>query len=449
MVAAHELLLLRWNANLTRGPHDEPLISPLFVAEQGPGIRIADVRPRDEATGVLGYIPGSEFCGLERLERLTQESTSGAPLVLVSATGGAAANVARRLAELGMQNVAAMAGGIAAWRGLGISTSRDPDGVLDAIPDAAGTSAEDGPFTLERVREHVGNPRAVRWIKLPSLIAQWRMSCIDGRDERGVVGSPGGDGGEFLLGLAAIESATGRKLDEETVTRGLLAHLDTFGHFYKHTDAHALEALIGALQTDDRLASAVSGLARPEQWFEFLRDPAPEFRDALLEHLVEPDHIGCGHIRLMVQHSEEYGTRRELVISFLRAFFRLWWAGAPELELTLLPGHHGEGAVVNVRLAEGVWGLSRIPLVSPACGGQQMFINHPEVSSFLRRATVQYLVKGSGPLGIEPSQESELQAAIDELAARQMGVTVGYLAKGLPVFDVVFSADGSFDVRSQ
>jgi hypothetical protein len=148
----------------------------------------------------------------------------------------------------------------------------------------------------------------------------------------------------------------------------------------------------------------------------------------------------------MLQHSAEYGTRRELVLSFLRAFFRLWWEGAPETELVVLPGDHREAAVLNVRLAEEVWGLSRVPLISPACGGRQMFVNHPDVASFLRRATVQALVRGGGPLSVGTVQEDMLQAAIDELAARQLGVTIGYLAKGLPVFEVVFAADGSFDV---
>ena len=40
----------------------------------------------------------------------------------------------------------------------------------------------------------------------------------------------------------------------------------------------------------------------------------------------------------------------------------------------------------------------------------------------------------------------KLQEAIDDLAERQLAVTVGYLAKGLPIFDIVFSADGTFEV---
>jgi rhodanese-related sulfurtransferase len=446
MVVAPKIFDLRWSASLTRDTHDAPLIPPLFVAEQGPGVEIADIRSPEDATGVLGYIPGGSFPGVERLRQLARETAITSPLVIVCATGDASAKVARQLEELGVKHVAAMAGGLAGWRSVGLCTSRDPTGVRDVIHHSADPGAGSGPLKLERVREHIGDPRSVRWINLASMIAHGRLSCIDGRDERGVVGAPGGDGGEFLLTLAAIERATGRRLDEETATRGLLSRLDTFGDFYMHTDLHAFDALTGALQADSRVQSAVAGCTCPEEWIEFLRNPPPELRETLLEHLLDPAHIGCGHIRLMLQKSDEYGIRRELVLSFLCAFYRLWWGGSPELGLTVLPGDHEEGAVVNVRLAEEVWDLSRVPLISPACGGQQMFVNHPDVSSFLRRRTVQSFVREAGPLTVEPSREGTLQRAVDELAARQLGATVGYLAQGLPVFEVVFAKDGSFDV---
>jgi rhodanese-related sulfurtransferase len=445
MITAPELLRIRWNKNLTRNAAGAPLIAPLFAAEQGPAIQIADIRSLDKATGVLGYIPGSAFTDVERLEKLAREATVTAPLVLVSASGDTAAKFAQQLEQRGMQNVAAMSGGLAAWRDLGLGTSRDAAGVREKFQRVA--EAESGSLTLEHIREHIGDPRSVRWIKLASMIAHGRISCIDGRDERGVVGSPGGDGGEFLLFLAAIEQATGGKLDDATVQQGLLAHLDTFGHFCVHTDVHAFENLTRALLADQRLHAVVAGLTEPEEWAAFLHKPAPELRDALLEHLVDPAHIGCGHIRLMLQHSDEYGVRPELVLAFLRAYYRLWWEGAAELQLTTLPGGHEEGAVVNIRLAEDVLSLSNIALISPQCGGQQMFVNHPDISAYLRQATVRYLARGVGPLSVAPAQEGELQAAVDELAARQMTATLGYLAKGLPVFEVIFSADGSFDVR--
>ena len=64
-------------------------------------------------------------------------------------------------------------------------------------------SAQDDGISLAHVEQHIGDPRNVRWIKLASMVSFGHCSCIDGRDERGVVGTLGGDAGEFLLSLAA------------------------------------------------------------------------------------------------------------------------------------------------------------------------------------------------------------------------------------------------------
>ena len=71
------MLLLRWGENVTRDSDNAPLVSPAFIADQGPGVQIADIRPREAATGVLGYIPGSLFSGIAQLEKLAQEGGVG------------------------------------------------------------------------------------------------------------------------------------------------------------------------------------------------------------------------------------------------------------------------------------------------------------------------------------------------------------------------------------
>lgn len=446
MLTSSALLRHRWRVHLERGLLDAPLISPLFVAEQGPAVQIADIRDPGEAIGVLGYVPGSCFPGIQGLESL-QRDAEDPPLVLVSATGNSAAVVARRLELAGQRHVAAMQGGVTAWRGLGLSTSRDPEGITTELLAAPEVQAAGGPLTADLVRAHIGDPRSVRWIKLPALISHGRLSCIDGRDERGVIGAPGGNGGEFLLTLAAIEATTGEALSPEAVEAGLLSHIDTFGNFHVHTDVTAFEALIADLETLPELQETAADLSGIEEWSAWLRNAPAELHEDLLARLLEPAHIGCGHIRLMLERSDRYGIRRELVESFLRTFYRVWWAGAPELSLSVLPGDHSEGAVVNVRLAAETWGLSRVPLISPACAGRQIFVNHPDISAYLRHRTVELLTRENGPLAVGPALATQLQDAFDELAARQLSATAEALAKDLPIFDVVFSGDGAFEVR--
>jgi hypothetical protein len=215
-----------------------------------------------------------------------------------------------------------------------------------------------------------------------------------------------------------------------------------------HTDGHAFDALTESVRADSRLQAMVAHISEPEDWGRFLIRPPEEALDALEEHMTNPAHVGCGHLRLMLEHSDDYGIRCELVVSFIRAFCRLWWAGAPELSLSLLSGGHQEGAVVNVRLEEDLFGLSRIPLLSPACGAGQMFVNHPGVSSYLRQAVVEFHKRGLGGLMMDDGQGGDFEAAFGELAERHIERTVGTLAQGLPVYDIEFSRDGSFDVRA-
>ncbi len=433
----------RWDAVVERDADGAPLLPPLFVLRQGPDVRVVDLRPADEAAGALGYIPGSVFISVDRIEPLARDASDDLPVVLVSRTGRDAATAALRLQRGGMRYVAAMAGGLASWRRLGFGTSRDPAGVTDRWrPTPAATQGE-GTASLEQVRTHIGDPRSIRWVKLASLATFKSFSCIDGRDERGLIGTPGGDAGEFLLSLAAVERVTGATLDEQTVEHALLAHLDAFGDFSRHCDAHAFEKLLTALRGDARMDAAIDGGGVKSA--DDLRRLPVEVHPAVLEHLLNPDHLGCGHVRLMLQKSDEYGIRAELVESFLRAFMRLWWAGAPELDITVLQGEHEETAIVNVRLDEKPWSLTRVPLVSPTCAGNQVFVNHPDIANHLRRGVVEFHRRGLGPVTVDDG--AALQAAIDELAVQQLTSTVGYIAKGLPIYDVVFSRDGTYTLQ--
>lgn len=439
----HRMLRLRLEADLERDADGAPLLSPLFVLHQGPDVRVVDLRPAEEAGGALGYIPGSVFISIDRLELLARDTPDDLPVVLVSRTGRNAAKAALRLQRSGLRYVAAMTGGLVRWRGLGFGTSRDPAGVSNALEAKTAAGPTDRPLSLEQVRDHVGDPRNVRWVKLASMATYGSFSCIDGRDERGVIGTPGGDAGEFLLSLAAVEHATGSTLDEAAVQQALLARIDTFGGFSRHCDEQNFNTLTAALRGDPRIGEA-AGRTEVES-YEFLRRPPEHVRETLLEHLLNPDYLGCGHVRLMLVQSSEYGIRGELVESFLRSFYRLWWEGAPELALTILPGQHNEAAVVNVRLEDELWGMSRIPLVSPTCSESQMFVNHADVANYLRQRVVEFHLRGLGPVPVADGEA--LQKATEDLATRQLTQTVGQLAKGLPIYDLVFSRDGSYEVR--
>lgn len=279
----------------------------------------------------------------------------------------------------------------------------------------------------------MGHPTHARWVKLSSLLINGKRSCVDGRDEQGVIGTPGGDSGELLLALAALEEVTGTKLSPNAVEGMLRGEIDTFGPFYLHTDTHAFHQLTEAISKDPALAPHVSGFKSDEQWHAFLDAPPRELWPRLIEQLTVSTHLGCGHIRLMMQHPEEYGIRSEMVKSFLSAFHRLRWQGSPDLELVTLDGTHEEVAVLNVYADTELWDFAPIPLVSPAVGASQVFINHPQVAQRHREHYVDFL-KRLPPLSQMPDKVEAFRKALHELANRQLGRTLHYLAKGLPIY---------------
>jgi rhodanese-related sulfurtransferase len=418
-----------------------------FVASQGPAVRLIDIRDPQDFIGPLGYIPGSDWIPHERIASLPERLGPESPLVVVSRHGERASAVARMLEGRGLRHVAALAGGIAQWLSFGFSTTRDPAildrcDVLRPIEPPSLATTEGPSLAIEHVDEHLGDPRSVRWIKLAALVLHAHLSCIDGRDDRGVVGTPGGDAGQFLLALAAIERTLQRPLDSETIAALLERRIDTLGGFYMHTDHHAMDRAAEAMRGDPRLERALADHQDPRDFRQFLRRPPLLLRDAVLEHLCQSSAIGCGHIRLMHELSADYQVRSALVLDFLRAFFHARWEGAFRAEYESLHGRHGERAVLNTRIEGKIQPFSQIPLVAPSAFGCQMFINHPQVSEYLLRLLVDFLLL-QGDLIPEFAMSDLrpiLHMEVASLHAVHVKNSLGHLAKGLPIYDVIFEA---------
>lgn len=440
---------INWLAHVERSPGGVPLVGPDFVAKQGRKVRLIDVRGEDELTGVLGYIHGSDWLPAADILSLVERVDRDDPIVLISAGEERSGAAALALEKAGLRFVAALHGGIIAWRNDGYTTARDPSirdrkGKVRSIEEPFDPSPDD--VTAEEIEAHVGDPLSVRWIKLPALLVRGLVSCVDGRDDSGVIGSPGGDAGEFLVGLRALETLLRRELNDAEVATLLARRNDAFGRFYMHTDLHAANATISALRADPRLTAAVKAVPDDQEWRAFERKVPAALRPALLEHILEPAHIGCGHLRNELTNPKEYATREGLVRGVLRAVHAARWAGDPDMEYVPLSGGHTERAVVNVRIAGPLLPFSKIPLVSPSVGQAQVFIHHPRITSYLRRQLAAFLAVQTDitRASIDPNW---LHEEMVRVGAIQLSKTLGALAKGLPVYDVVFHGEDRVEVR--
>jgi hypothetical protein len=116
------------------------------------------------------------------------------------------------------------------------------------------------------------------------------------------------------------------------------------------------------------------------------------------------------------------------------------------MELVPLVGGHTERAVVNVRIAGSLLPFSRIPLVSPAVGAAQVFVHHPRITSYLRKQLAQFLALQTDVTRLSIDADW-LHEEMVRVGAIQLSQTLGALAKGLPIYDVVFHGESRVEVR--
>ena len=426
------LFRIQWNAAQRELDLRGPVLAPEVVAVFTRRVMVVDVR-----TEAQRHIPGSRLVPAPQLDAWSESLDKDIPIVLVDGDGTASPGLAMALRERGHSMVAGLDGGIRRWRRLGFLTRPGPP--AEKPVESAAFSGEMG---VEAIQAHIGNAPNIRWIPMAALQLHGLQSCVDGRDEQGVVGTPGGDAGEFVLALAAYESASGNQLSPEQVAHLLNQRLESFGRFYLHTDLHALDVLTEALRADSVIGPKVAPIDGAADWSQFLKSPPSELQDRLVGIFQEANHVGCGHLKLILNNSESYAVRQGLAKSVIAAFFRAHWADHPDVQFTPLAGAHTEAAVVNICLPRGCNPYSHVPCIAPQIAGSSLFVNHPEVTVRLRQSLSQFVAEKLD------SDASRLAAVQAELGDQQMGLTLGALAAGLPIFNVAFDDNHDYRVEA-
>jgi rhodanese-related sulfurtransferase len=417
----------------SRAPSGAHEVDAQWLAQNRCAVRIVDLRQREELEGELGRIDGAEWVPLERLEEVASTWSAEGPVVLVDRSGRRAARAQSALEAAGLRRVASLTGGMLAWRDEGwpVVSGALPAPTSDPTPST-------GVIARDPVATRLADPRRIQWVPISAILGGGSEQCIDGRAEGPVVGTPGGDAGELVLALSAFEHTARRSVPDAAVAPMLAAYAQGFGRFYVHTDTHALARLGEALAVDARFAPLTAeGPPDPARVEALVRRPPPELEEALLAQLVQSDHVGCGHLRLMLEHPSEYGVRRELVEAVLRESFRLGWSHPELLSFAVLEGEHEESAVARVWLDRPVHTYTRVPTFpSTGPGEASVFVAHPEVSAFLRAELGSFLLENASTLGVRAPELEPFHHELDALAARQIAATLRHLARELPVYDV-------------
>ncbi len=406
-----------------RAPSGAREVDAHWLAAHQCEVHVVDVRAREELGPPIGHVEAAEWIPLDQLEARAAGWPSDEPVVLVDRSGRRATLAATRLEALGIHEVASLTGGLLAWRAAGLPVVLS---VPPGEPHAPATSASIA--IADPVRTRLEDPSRIEWVSVASMIGAGSEHCIDGRAGGPVVGTPGGDAGELTLALGAVEHAAHAEVPLGAIETLVRRYAASFGRFYLHTDQGALARLDARLAADAR-ATSLRGSVPIE---ELVRHPPRELESELASLLAQPEYVGCGHLRLLLEHPEEYGVRRELAEAVIRATHRLRFEHPDLVDYEVLEGEHEERAVVQVFLDRPVHPYSRVPTFPFREGDlAAFFVSHPEVSAYLRGELGSFLVEHERDLALTHREgrhrsldRERLERELRALADRQIRATL-------------------------
>ena len=254
--------------------------------------------------------------------------------------------------------------------------------------------------------------------------------CLDGRITDPILGTPGGDAGEFVLGLLVYEDMSGKELDLESV--------ETYLHEY----LRCMDATKLYMCTDDHAISHIEKELAIENLDIF--SPRPSIKDQVLNAVSEPENVGDSHLRLMLQYPDLYSINPKVVQNFLKAFYKLLWddenALSDTLYLEVLPGNHNETAFLDVRTNEECNFEQVAPLMTPREGGpqnQSIFINHLDSVS-IRRAQIAQFFAEKIARNRDGITADKMHSRMNHHGLFFLDVTGSYIAKDLPFYTSSF-----------
>lgn len=242
------------------------------------------------------------------------------------------------------------------------------------------------------------------------------FSCLDGRYSRPILGTPGGDFGEFLLALSVAEISMNKNITEARLVEVLREYLGFGGPddvvLYHCQDEDAVSHLAQFLEVDGQTGRVV-GLN--------LQEPPSKLQAAILKELKHPQNHGDYFVKSVLENPDDFYVRPGLIHSWIRAFYTVWWdkttidksgyAYSRRIKVDVLQGKPKEKAWINFQANAHCEDENMAPAFAPK---RKVFANHPRAVSVLRRKISSFLAERFST-GMSADQ---FLAAVDRMGAR-------------------------------
>jgi hypothetical protein len=285
-------------------------------------------------------------------------------------------------------------------------------------------TAETPVIGVQDIRDSFEQLASLEW----AHVMQASFSSFDGRNEEKILGTPGGDMGEFIQAIAAFTKVTGKTLSADEVQRVLERYLRTMtrSKFSYETDEKAYIRLAVATGCKNLHVADMGGMKRK--------------KEAYLAQLAVPEHIGDPFIRFLAQNHTELDMPLEVLHNSLAAYHKVLWT-SPSLLATKLcyvevkGAPNREQALIHVRAGQFCVDQGLAPLLSPqlTCPAP-VFINHVDFVRLYRRELVSVLTDNDE----SRDKARDVLATFNQIAEQNLDKFWADYGAGLPVYTVEF-----------
>ena len=285
--------------------------------------------------------------------------------------------------------------------------------------------------SLNSVRNLIGDALSLTYVP----IEKSSFKCLDGRYNKPVLSTTGGDSGEFILALNIFEDLLNEyninnninktiKLNQNDIDFILYKYINFSNSepFYMCTDDNAINHIEKELQ--------IEGL-------NFI-NPRDNIKNDLFDLITKTENIGDLHIKLMLKYPEKYGIRKEIIEMFLKSFYNLYWNNKnikDKMELDILSGDHNENAFIEVRSENECQKEKIAPLIPTQDKYISVFVHHLDAVSIKRKKIAEFFSDKSNT-NFNGIDSDIMHKRLDHHGYAILDITGGFIAKGLP-FDTI------------
>jgi hypothetical protein len=253
-------------------------------------------------------------------------------------------------------------------------------------------------LSAEQLRSVLGRPQEATYVKVDDV----HFGCTDSRETEPILGTPGGDFGEFLLGLAEYEHMTRRSFSQTEVQKMLAAWLDWAPRgsqpLYFHTDEAATLHLQANLHFNGVKGKVVA---------LDLDAPKDEYIDELLKDLPNSKNQGCYYVKAILDDPKRFYMRPALLPALIQSFFKILWdkktlasdgkALYQKLRFETHVGEHSPKAWINFRVTHACEHQHMAPVFRPfplttkrVGPVSAVLVNHPAAVQVLRKKLAKF-----------------------------------------------------------